>query len=92
MPQSLPRDLALDFVLEVALGTPPELWLGEPGEGPAERAARLDAAADILADDPDQPGADFLRGLLAEDRNRLAVCTAPDEPDEGDDVEWLEAA
>nr|WP_189132335.1 hypothetical protein [Wenjunlia tyrosinilytica] len=38
--------------LELALGTPPELWLGEPDETEEERAARLDAARDILADDP----------------------------------------
>ncbi|MEU8870292.1 hypothetical protein AB0D24_03855 [Streptomyces javensis] len=38
--------------LELALGTPLELWLGEEGESPEERAARLDAARDILADDP----------------------------------------
>ncbi|MDI5967147.1 hypothetical protein [Streptantibioticus silvisoli] len=38
--------------LELALGTPLELWLGEEDETPEERAARLDAAADILADDP----------------------------------------
>ena len=41
-----------DF-LELALGTPPELWLGEDGESSEERAARLAAARDILADDPD---------------------------------------
>ncbi|PWI43194.1 hypothetical protein [Streptomyces sp. ICBB 8177] len=40
-----------DF-LELALGTPVELWLGEDGESEQERAARLDAARDILADDP----------------------------------------
>ncbi|WP_405740483.1 hypothetical protein OG422_05835 [Streptomyces sp. NBC_01525] len=39
--------------IELALGTPPALWLGEDGESPAERAARLDAAADIIAADPD---------------------------------------
>ncbi|MFE1781330.1 hypothetical protein ACFW9F_01720 [Streptomyces sp. NPDC059506] len=37
---------------ELALGTPPELWLGEENESAEERAARLDAARDILADDP----------------------------------------
>ncbi|MER5914647.1 hypothetical protein ABT124_30280 [Streptomyces sp. NPDC001982] len=37
-------------VLELALGTPLALWLGEEGEGEQERAARLDAARDILAD------------------------------------------
>jgi hypothetical protein len=40
---------AEDFV-ELALGTPVELWLGTEGETDKERAARLDAARDILAD------------------------------------------
>jgi hypothetical protein len=40
-----------DFV-ELALGTPIELWLGVEGESQEERAARLDAARDILADTP----------------------------------------
>ncbi|MEU8028011.1 hypothetical protein AB0C13_05160 [Streptomyces sp. NPDC049099] len=40
---------AEDFV-ELALGTPVELWLGVEGESEMERAARLDAARDILAD------------------------------------------
>jgi hypothetical protein len=35
---------------ELALGTPVELWLGVEGESDEERAARLDAARDILAD------------------------------------------
>ncbi|MGW3266788.1 hypothetical protein [Streptomyces sp. NPDC001056] len=35
---------------ELALGTPIELWLGMEGESAEERAARLDAARDILAD------------------------------------------
>jgi hypothetical protein len=43
-----------DFI-ELALGTPPELWLGEEGESAEERAARLDAARDILADNPKLP-------------------------------------
>ncbi|NUS81018.1 MAG: hypothetical protein HOV70_33080 [Streptomyces sp.] len=38
-----------DFI-ELALGTPVDLWLGEEGESDEERAARLDAACDILAD------------------------------------------
>lgn len=42
---------ALEFA-ELALGTPPELWLGVEGETSEERAARLDAARDILTDDP----------------------------------------
>ncbi|PGH49315.1 hypothetical protein [Streptomyces sp. Ru87] len=40
---------------ELALGTPLELWLGEDNETEEERAARLDAARDILADDPGLP-------------------------------------
>ncbi|MFC8271647.1 hypothetical protein ACFUJR_03705 [Streptomyces sp. NPDC057271] len=43
-----------DFV-ELALGTPLELWLGVEGESEEERAARLDAARDILADNPSLP-------------------------------------
>ncbi|MFK4265336.1 hypothetical protein [Streptomyces milbemycinicus] len=39
--------------LELALGTPLELWLGEEGESDEGRAARLDAARDIIADDPE---------------------------------------
>lgn len=44
-------DSTVDF-LELALGTPLELWLGEPGETPEEQAAREAAARDILTDDP----------------------------------------
>ncbi|WP_326712174.1 hypothetical protein OG758_26030 [Streptomyces sp. NBC_01474] len=43
-----------DFI-ELALGTPVELWLGVDGESEMERAARLDAARDILSDDPGMP-------------------------------------
>ncbi|ATL27584.1 hypothetical protein [Streptomyces formicae] len=43
-----------DFV-ELALGTPLELWLGVEGESEMERAARLDAARDILAENPHLP-------------------------------------
>ncbi|MEV5642269.1 hypothetical protein AB0L67_19170 [Streptomyces flaveolus] len=43
-----------DF-LELALGTPVELWLGVEGETEEDRAARLDAARDILADHPEMP-------------------------------------
>ncbi|WP_405873045.1 hypothetical protein [Streptomyces sp. NBC_00005] len=42
-------DTPQDFA-ELALGTPAELWLGVDGESDEERAARLDAARDILAD------------------------------------------
>ncbi|MFD9000878.1 hypothetical protein ACFV0T_07895 [Streptomyces sp. NPDC059582] len=45
---------AADFA-ELALGTPVELWLGVEGETDEERAAREDAARDILADDPGLP-------------------------------------
>ncbi|WP_328920332.1 hypothetical protein OG911_17645 [Streptomyces sp. NBC_00208] len=41
--------------IELALGTPIELWLGVEGESEMERAARLDAARDILADNLDFP-------------------------------------
>ncbi|MFD5894905.1 hypothetical protein [Streptomyces sp. NPDC060366] len=44
----------IDFV-ELALGTPLDLWLGVEGESEMERAARLDAARGILADNPDFP-------------------------------------
>ena len=40
-----------DFI-ELALGTPVALWLGEDGESEEERAARMDAARDIISDDP----------------------------------------
>ncbi|MET7544753.1 hypothetical protein ABZS94_03080 [Streptomyces sp. NPDC005500] len=43
-----------DFV-ELALGTPVDLWLGVEGESEMEREARMDAARDILADNPDLP-------------------------------------
>ncbi|MHC0431482.1 hypothetical protein ACX6XY_14990 [Streptomyces sp. O3] len=43
-----------DF-LELALGTPLELWLGVKGENEQERAARLAAARDILAENLDMP-------------------------------------
>lgn len=45
---------AADFA-ELALGTPVELWLGVEGETDEERAAREDAARDILADNPNFP-------------------------------------
>ncbi|MFD8570925.1 hypothetical protein [Streptomyces sp. NPDC059639] len=44
----------IDFV-ELALGTPVELWLGVEDESEMDRAARLDAARDILAENPDFP-------------------------------------
>ncbi|MGC0337911.1 hypothetical protein [Streptomyces sp. SLBN-8D4] len=61
---------AEDFA-ELALGTPVELWLGVEGESDEERAARLDAARDILADDPDLP----------DDLIRIAAQIIEDNPD-----------
>ncbi|MBY8341231.1 hypothetical protein LXH13_19375 [Streptomyces spinosirectus] len=52
-----------DEFVELALGTPVELWLGVEGETEEERAARLDAARDILADTPS----------LADDVARIAA-------------------
>jgi len=46
------KALTTDDFLELALGTPLELWLGVDGESEQDRAARLAAARDILADDP----------------------------------------
>ncbi|MEU7663371.1 hypothetical protein [Streptomyces lincolnensis] len=47
--------VSIDDFIELALGTPPELWLGEEGESEEERAARRDAARDILAENPELP-------------------------------------
>ncbi|MFF4044954.1 hypothetical protein [Streptomyces sp. NPDC001816] len=58
---------------ELALGTPVELWLGVDGESDEERAARLDAARDILAD-PEYRG-------LPDDLVRLAARVVEDHPD-----------
>jgi hypothetical protein len=46
------RALSTDEFIELALGTPLDLWLGVEGESEQERAARMAAARDILADDP----------------------------------------
>jgi hypothetical protein len=59
-----------DFA-ELALGTPVELWLGVEGETDEERAAREDAARDILADNPDMP----------DDLIRMAAQVIEDHPD-----------
>ncbi|MFI1415494.1 hypothetical protein ACH4Y0_37065 [Streptomyces sp. NPDC020707] len=59
-----------DFA-ELALGTPVELWLGVEGESDEERAAREDAARDILADEPDLP----------DDLIRMAAQVIEDNPD-----------
>ncbi|MFF4275885.1 hypothetical protein [Streptomyces sp. NPDC001536] len=58
---------------ELALGTPVELWLGVEGESEEERAARLDAARDILAD-PEYRS-------LPDDLIRLAARVVEDHPD-----------
>ncbi|MEU8979038.1 hypothetical protein [Streptomyces sp. NPDC048309] len=58
---------------ELALGTPVELWLGVEGESDEERAARLDAARDILAD-PEY-------GSLPDDLIRLAARVVDENPD-----------
>jgi len=50
--------------LELALGTPLDLWLGVDGESAEERAARLDAARDILAEEPELY--DRVTALIAE--------------------------
>ncbi|KJY36239.1 hypothetical protein [Streptomyces katrae] len=47
--------VSTDEFIELALGTPLELWLGVEGESEEERAARLDAARDILAEYPNLP-------------------------------------
>ncbi|WP_406122096.1 hypothetical protein [Streptomyces sp. NBC_00989] len=61
---------AEDFT-ELALGTPVELWLGVNGESDEERAAREDAARDILADNPNFP----------DDLVRIAAQVIEDNPD-----------
>jgi hypothetical protein len=58
---------------ELALGTPVELWLGVEGETEQERAARLDAARDILADP------EF--ASLPDDLVRLAARVVDDHPE-----------
>ncbi|MFK4100872.1 hypothetical protein ACI2L1_12510 [Streptomyces sp. NPDC019531] len=65
-------DTPQDFA-ELALGTPTELWLGVDGESETERAARLDAARDILADP------EF--GTLPDDLIRLAARVVEEHPD-----------
>ncbi|WP_326729945.1 hypothetical protein [Streptomyces phaeochromogenes] len=67
-----PADTTEDFI-ELALGTPVELWLGVEGETEEERAARLDAARDILTDPH--------YGSLPDDLIRLAARVVDDHPD-----------
>ncbi|WP_329117477.1 hypothetical protein [Streptomyces sp. NBC_01465] len=47
--------VSTDDFIELALGTPVELWLGVEGESELDRLAREDAARDILAEDPGLP-------------------------------------
>ncbi|MFD7911414.1 hypothetical protein ACFV30_11865 [Streptomyces sp. NPDC059752] len=47
--------VSVNEFIELALGTPLELWLGVEGENEEERAARMDAARDILAENPNLP-------------------------------------
>ncbi|WNM29542.1 hypothetical protein RKE30_03600 [Streptomyces sp. Li-HN-5-11] len=65
-------DTPQDF-LELALGTPVDLWLGVGGESEEERAARLDAARDILTDPQFSD--------LPDDLIRLAARVVEDHPD-----------
>ncbi|MDX3383729.1 hypothetical protein PV682_19990 [Streptomyces niveiscabiei] len=58
---------------ELALGTPLELWLGVEGESETERAARLDAARDILTDPEFRS--------LPDDLIRLAARVVDENPD-----------
>jgi len=72
---------AEDFA-ELALGTPVELWLGVEGESEEERAAREDAARDILADNPNFP----------DDLVRIAAQVIEENPDLFDGVALLRPA
>ncbi|MEV0741562.1 hypothetical protein AB0I51_37815 [Streptomyces sp. NPDC050549] len=72
---------AEDFA-ELALGTPVELWLGVEGESDEERAARLDAARDILAEHPEMP----------DDLIRIAAQVIKDNPDLFDVVSLVRPA
>ncbi|MFF1679052.1 hypothetical protein ACFVYG_23810 [Streptomyces sp. NPDC058256] len=72
---------AEDFT-ELALGTPVELWLGVEGESEEERAAREDAARDILADNPNFP----------DDLVRMAAQVIEENPDLFDVVPLVRSA
>jgi hypothetical protein len=56
-----------DEIMELAIGTPLALWFGVENESETERAARLDAARDILADDPELTDRITARAALALD-------------------------
>ncbi|MGW8876658.1 hypothetical protein [Streptomyces mirabilis] len=70
-----------DFA-ELALGTPVELWLGVEGETDEERAAREDAARDILAESPNLP----------DDLIRMAAVVIEENPDLFDVIPLLRPA
>ncbi|MFI5548842.1 hypothetical protein [Streptomyces sp. NPDC051738] len=72
---------AEDFA-ELALGTPVELWLGEEGETDEQRAAREDAARDILADNPE----------MSDDLVRLAAQVIEENPDLFDVIPLVRSA
>ncbi|MFJ2890293.1 hypothetical protein ACIO53_29995 [Streptomyces sp. NPDC087305] len=74
--------VSADDFAELALGTPVELWLGVEGESEEERAAREDAARDILADNPNFP----------DDLVRIAAQVIEDNPDLFDVVAFLRPA
>ncbi|WP_327168802.1 hypothetical protein [Streptomyces subrutilus] len=75
--------VSTDEFIELALGTPLELWLGVDGETAEERAARLDAARDILADYPDLPddvsrvAAQVIEALAPELFNVVPIAALP---------------
>ncbi|GHA41094.1 hypothetical protein GCM10010372_46500 [Streptomyces tauricus] len=73
--------VSADDFAELALGTPVELWLGVEGESDEERAAREDAARDILADTPNLPD-DLIRmaAQVIEDNPDLFDVTPPTRP------------
>ncbi|SDE83895.1 hypothetical protein [Streptomyces griseoaurantiacus] len=74
--------ISVEDFAELALGTPVELWLGVEGETDEERAARLDAARDILADDPHFP----------DDLVRMAAQVIEENPDLFDVVPMVRPA
>ncbi|MFJ3495980.1 hypothetical protein ACIPPJ_20615 [Streptomyces sp. NPDC086091] len=74
--------ISADDFAELALGTPVELWLGVAGETDEERAAREDAARDILADNPNLP----------DDLVRIAAQVIEENPDLFDVVPMVRPA
>jgi hypothetical protein len=74
--------LSAEDFMELALGTPVELWLGVEGESDEERVAREDAARDILADNPNFP----------DDLVRMAAQVIEENPDLFDVVPLVRSA